>query len=112
MLFFHFLVRFSYISIVYALIFKNYFKKNVYFLQLLMFKKKSLCTVITHKALTNNRAMLQKALSTSMILKILEYFSLPNSLKIQNYVKYSLAVFLESSPAENKRNKQKALTVQ
>lgn len=42
------------------------FKKNVYFLQLLMFKNKSLCTVTTQKALTNNSAMLQKAISISI----------------------------------------------
>lgn len=45
------------------------------------------------------------------ILKILGYFSLPNSFKIQNYIKYSLAVFLASSPAK-KKQKSKTLTAQ
>lgn len=41
------------------------------------------------------------------ILKILEYFSLPNSLKIQNYVKYSLAVFLASLQPKTKETNKK-----
>lgn len=41
------------------------------------------------------------------ILKILEYFSLPNRLKIQNYVKYSLAVFLASLQPKTKETNKK-----